>query len=126
VHLDRSNWRPAPFSEQEIAIYGDAGARRRVTARLRHPGPDSSEDHVAWTFRATECDIAGHINNAAFWQPLEEELLSGDEEPDSIDTEIEYRSPAQPGEKLVLRNGHRRWIVSDEGETHASIVVAGG
>jgi acyl-ACP thioesterase len=126
VHLDRSTWRPAPFSKREIAIYGDAGAGRRVTARLRHRAPGSSEDRVAWTFRATERDIAGHINNAAFWQPLEEELLSGDEEPHSIDAEIEYRAPAQPGEKLVLRDGHRRWIVSDEGETHASIVVVDG
>jgi hypothetical protein len=38
--------------------------------------------------------------------------------------EIEFRSPAQPGEKLVLSDGARRWIVGD-GETHASIVMVG-
>ena len=76
-----------------------------------------------WNFRATELDIAGHINNSAYWQPLEEELLGGPD-PERIDAELEYRTPAQPGEKLLLADGPRRWIVSGDGETHASIVVA--
>ena len=49
-------------------------------------------------------------------------LLALLEDP-SIDVEIEYRSPAQPGEKVVLRNGTYRWIASPEGETHASLIV---
>ena len=43
----------------------------------------------------------------------------------SIDVEIEYRKPALPGDKLVLRDGAHRWIVGEGGETHASIAVAG-
>ena len=74
-------------------------------------------------FRNTELDLAGHVNNAAYLTPLEEELLQ-DAEPESIDIEIEYRSPAQPGEMRVLRNGARRWIVNPDGETHASIIIA--
>ncbi len=37
---------------------------------------------------------------------------------------MEFRSPAQPGEKLVLQEGELRWIVSDDGETHASVMLA--
>lgn len=126
VHLDPHNGRPVPLTEQEIAVYREPAGSRRVTARLHHPAPDSIEQRSKWTFRATDCDIAGHINNAAYWEPLEEELLSaacaGD--PERIDAEIEYRSPAQPGEKIILRDGWRRWIVGAEGETHASLVVA--
>ena len=76
-------------------------------------------------FRATELDIAAHINNAAYWQPLEQELMKGDD-PEQIDVEIEYRKPALPGVKLVLRDGPHRWIVGEGGEMHASIAVAGG
>jgi acyl-ACP thioesterase len=123
VHLDPASKRPAPFSEREIAVYSDAADGRHVTARLRHPGPETREPSVAWTFRATECDVAGHINNAAYWQPLEEELLSRDHL-DSVDVEIEFRTPSQPGEKLVVRAGNRRWIMSSGGETHASILIA--
>jgi len=123
VHLDPEHWRPVQFSEAEVGLYGPSTAGRRVTARLRHPPPESAEDVLHWTFRATELDIAGHINNAAYWQPLEEELLR-DGEPDAIDVEIEFRVPCQPGEKRVLRGGARRWIVGADGETHASILLA--
>ena len=122
VHLDPSSWRPAPFSEEEIATYGPSAAGRRVTARLRHPAPGSAQDGLPWRFRATERDIAGHINNAAYWQPVEEELLMGGD-PEQIDVEIEYRAPAQPGEKLILRHGGHRWIIGEDGETHASIFL---
>jgi acyl-ACP thioesterase len=123
VHLDPVTGRPIPFSDEEASLYGESAAGRRVTARLRHPAPSWHEQRSAWSFRATELDIAGHINNAAYWQPLEEELLSGPEL-EQADVELEYRTPSQPGEKLLLRDGGRRWIVSEEREIHASIVLA--
>lgn len=122
VHLDPEHWRPAKFSQREIDVYGPSAAGRRVTARLRHPAPDGVVGESTWSFRATELDIAGHINNAAYWQPLEEELLGG-REPSEIDAEIEFRTPCQPGEKRVLREGQRRWIVGPGEETHASILL---
>src|SRR5947209_6426289 len=144
VHLDPVAGRPTPLTEHELTTYGDAAAGRRVTARLRHPAPDGIEKRFTWRFRATECDLAAHINNAAYWQPLEEEILGcrgasvagegpgpvgpdaailGSGDPEALDVEIEYRTPAQPGEKAVLCNGTRRWIVDEAGETHASILL---
>ena len=122
VHLDPVSGRPTPLREDELAMWGESARGRKVTARLHHPGPDGARDAVPWRFRGTECDLAGHINNAAYFLPLEEELVQ-DGDPPSIDVEIEYRSPAQPGEQAVLRNGTYRWIVSPEGETHASLIV---
>jgi acyl-ACP thioesterase len=126
VHLDPETRRPIPFSEGEFEAYGGAAAGRRITARLRHPPP--APGVVAsgpWRFRATECDIADHVNNAAYWQPLEEELLARAEQPERLDVEIEFRTPAQPGDKLVVCDGARRWIVGADGETHASLVIRG-
>lgn len=123
VHLDPTNWQPMPFTDAEIAAYGNHVTGRRVSARLRHPapGPDAAE-RGRWTFRATECDIADHVNNAAYWQPLEEELLSREDgEPAALDVEIEFRTPCQPGEKLVLAADDQRWIVSADQEPHASL-----
>jgi acyl-ACP thioesterase len=123
VHLDPETWRPTPLTDTESALYGPSAGGRRVTARLRHPQPPPGAAGIPWLFRATELDLAGHINNAAYWQPLEDELLGlGDTE--RIDVELEYRNPAQPGEKRVLRDGSRRWIADPRGEVHASIVVA--
>jgi acyl-ACP thioesterase len=123
VHLDPLKRRPTPLTPEEVAVYGEAARGRRVSARLRHRPPEGNGDSSPWGFRATECDLAGHINNAAYWQPLEEELL-GQDDPESIDVEIEFRTPSQPGDKLIVRDSDRRWIVSTEGETHASMVVA--
>jgi len=123
VHLDPRSGRPTPLREDELAMWGDAAAGRKVTARLHHPGPEENADAYPWRFRITECDLAGHINNAAYFQPLEEELIQ-DGDPSSIDVEIEYRSPAQPGETQILRNGSHRWIVGADGETLASLIVA--
>jgi acyl-ACP thioesterase len=125
VHLDPSGERPTPLLPAEIDTFSEAASGRRVTARLRHPRPQAVVDERRWRFRHIDCDLASHVNNSAYFQPLEEELLSDDApEPDRLDVEIEFRSPAQPGEKLVLSDGARRWIVGD-GETHASIVMVG-
>lgn len=123
VHLDPLSGRPTRLTEDEIAMWEETTAGRTVTARLRHPAPDGASEAFPWWFRSTELDLAGHVNNAAYLQPIEEELLQAPE-PASIDIEIEYRLPAQPGEMRVLRDGPHRWIVSPEGETFASIIIA--
>ncbi len=123
VHLDPVARRPAPLTPAELAVYGAAAEPRRIRASLRHSGPESVQRQRSWTFRATECDVAAHVNNAAYWQPLEEDLL-GRPDPDRFDVEIEFRTPAQPGEKLVQHADNRLWIVGEGGETHASVIVA--
>lgn len=129
VHLEPVSRRPAPFSDAEVAVYAEAASERRIRARLRHPPPGSAADSAqrmgTWGFRATECDIAGHVNNAAYWEPIEEELL-GAPEPERLDAEMEYRTPSQPGEKLILGDGGRRWILNSEGEVHASVLMVSG
>lgn len=122
VHLDPVHWRPMALGEAEFKVYGSAAAGRRVTARLRHPAPDAIEASADWLFRATELDIAEHINNAAYWEPLEEELLAGPA-PETVDAEVEFRTPAQPGMKRILRSGALRWIVDGDGLVHASALL---
>jgi acyl-ACP thioesterase len=123
VHLDPVSGRPAPITDAEIAVYGAAGGSRRVRARLRHPAVGEPESEYQWTFRATDCDLAGHVNNAAYWQPLEDELIAGPE-PERIDAEIEFRTPSQPGEKRILRSGPWRWILSGGEEVQASVLLS--
>lgn len=122
VHLDPVSRHPAPLTTSELNAYGGAAASRRIRASLRHPGPRSVQRQRSWNFRATECDVADHINNAAYWQPLEEDLLERPD-PERLDVEIEFRTPAQPGEKLVQHADNRLWIVGHDGETHASVIV---
>ena len=122
VHLDPVERVPTQLTDAELQAYGPTGADRRVSARLRHPGPEEPESEHGWSFRATDCDLADHVNNAAYWQPLEDELLAG-AEPQAIDVEIEFRTPSQPGSKRILASGDRRWITDGAGDVHASLAL---
>jgi acyl-ACP thioesterase len=132
VHLHPERRLPFPLTEAEVSAYSGSGPQRRVTARLRHPGPPpaAQRSSTPWAFRATECDLADHVNNAAYWQPLEEELLMRGAEPGVVDIELEYRAPAQPGAMRWLADRDGRWIVGANGagdagehEVHASFLL---
>jgi acyl-ACP thioesterase len=135
VHLHPERRLPFPLTEEEVTAYSGPVAQRRVTARLRHPAPPPAGHRAGtpWSFRATECDIADHVNNAAYWQPLEEELLLRGAEPGPVDIELEYRAPAQPGAMRWVADQAVRWIVGADGadgaaegtedEVHASFLL---
>jgi acyl-ACP thioesterase len=122
VHLDPASLRPIPFSDEELEIYSASAAGREIKARLRHPGPPEEAASRAWHFRSTELDVADHINNAAYWAVLEDELLAGPE-PAAIDVELEFRTPAQPGEHAVRSAGAQRWVLAADGAVHASFLL---
>jgi acyl-ACP thioesterase len=122
IPMDARTERPVPLDERAHAVFGPSAGERRVRARLRHQEPGAGARGRPWRFRSTETDLAGHINNAAYWAPLEDELLGGPE-PLSVDAEMEFRSPSQPGDRLVLREGNRRWIADSRGELYASAVL---
>jgi acyl-ACP thioesterase len=124
VHLDPVRWVPTPLTEAELAVYGESAGGRHVLARLRHPRPDQVETERSWRFRRTDADVADHVNNAAYWEPLEDELLGADGDLAEVDAEVEFRSPAQPGPMRILVSGSRRWITEPDGdELYASIVL---
>ena len=95
-----------------------------MLARLRHPRPEQVEAESRWHFRRTDADIADHVNNAAYWEPLEDELLRSRQELTQIDAELEFRTAAQPGTVRILTSGTRRWITDPDGDdVYASTVV---
>jgi acyl-ACP thioesterase len=122
VHLDPETARPVPPPEPVQRVYADAAAGRVVKARLRHPAPPEDAVRAAWRFRSGELDVAEHVNNAAYWTPLEERLGAGPE-PGALDAEIEYREPAQAGDVTLLSAGAWLWITAPDGLVHASIVT---
>ena len=124
VHLDPARRLPSPVTQAELDVYGSAIGGRRVLARLRHPRPESIENEWRWRFHRTDADIADHVNNAAYWEPLEDELLGAPGELEQVDAELEFRMPAQPGPMLILASGGRRWIADpDSRDIYASTVL---
>lgn len=120
VHLDPRTGAPGRLVERYHEVYGEAAAGRVARGRLRHPAPpdDGSGERSAWWFRRSDLDPARHVNNAAYWEVVEERL--GD--PEAVDAEIEHRDAAQPGAATVVRAGDLTWICDADGTTvHASV-----
>ena len=121
VHLDPATQRPVPLPPSFDELYAPAAQGRSVKARLRHPPPSADATTTPWRFRAADADIADHVNNAAYWEPLEEVLATG-AEPDALDAEIEFRDPAQPGDAMIVRSDGSLWVTAPDGLVHASLL----
>ena len=123
VHLDAGGARPRPMPEGFEAVYGASAGGRRVRARL-HQRSDPPEDaeRAPWRFRAADLDLADHVNNAVYWQALEERM-SG-EAPEPLDAEIEHRTPADAGEAAIVSHGAQLWLTDGAGEVLATLFVA--
>ena len=125
VHLGPGD-RPAPLPDDFVAVYEEATGGRSVSARLRHragPGPDATAR--PWPLRSTDLDVLDHVNNAATWQAVEDELWRRRVVP--ARAELEYREALDPGDEVVVQSeavggAVRLWLTVD-GEIRASSTV---
>src|SRR6202022_2394278 len=109
--------RPVPLSERFFELYGEAAAGRTVRARLQHPDPPADADTVrTWPLRVTDFDVMAHMNNAAYWVVVEEELARRRDLRAPLRAELEFRVAIEPGDdvRLVSSDGEgdlRLWLV---------------
>jgi acyl-ACP thioesterase len=95
VHTDPEGGAPTPLPSGFDAVWGATAAGRKVSARLRHHPPPADAPRRVWPLRATDIDIVGHVNNAAYWAAVEEELARRGR-PRVSRAEIEFRSGLDP------------------------------
>ena len=114
IHLDH-DLRPKRHDERFLELYGATAAGRRAPTRFTLPAPPRAHG-TPWSFRATDVDRLGHVNNAAYWVPLEEQWrLDG-----PVRATLEYRQPIDVGERVELVGEDRLlWLVVD-GEARAA------
>ena len=120
IHVDTETLRPLRLGEEFQAVYGESAGSRKANFHLGHADPPAETERSPWRFRASDLDIAGHVNNAAYWEPVEE-LFARIGEPESVDLEIEFREPAHPGDAEILRSGPMMWVTGPGDAIHASI-----
>ncbi len=124
VHLQPGGARPKPLPAGFDAVYGPSAGGRRVRARLRHPAePPAGAAARPWHFRGADLDLAGHVNNAVYWEALEDELVAS-EPSGGLAAEIEHRAAAGAGEATVLADGPMRWITAPDGVVVATLTAA--
>ncbi len=101
VHLN-DDGRPKALPDEFFSIYGEAIGERRVSARLTHgePRPDGRVD--SWPLRFTDFDVLGHMNNAAYWSAVEQELSRRRDLRPPMLAEVEFRVSIEPDDAVEI------------------------
>jgi len=116
IHLDH-DLRPKRLDERFVAVYGDSAGGRRASTRLSLPA-EAETSGRSWSFRRTDVDRLGHVNNAAYWVPVEETWAGRLDAP--VAAVLEYRRPIDLGEPVELAcTGDSLWLTV-AGETRAA------
>jgi acyl-ACP thioesterase len=127
VHVDEATGAPAPLPDGFDALWGVSANGRRVRARLRHAAPPNDARFEPWPVRATDLDVLAHVNNAAYWAPVEE-VLARRGGARVTAAEIEFRDGIDAGEPVAVAtvdtlDGFATWFMVS-GDVRASALVA--
>lgn len=116
VHVDPASGRPARLPDAFADHYGPSAGPSPST-RLRLPGPPPDGDRRAWPLRFTDFDALGHVNNAVYWAPVEEELARRRDLRAPLRATVEHRGSLAPGAcpEVVAQDGPgsalRVWVL---------------
>jgi acyl-ACP thioesterase len=126
VHTDPETGAPVPLPAGFDAIWGATADGRKVSARLRHPAPPVDASRRPWPLRATDIDVVGHVNNAAYWEAIEDELARRGN-PRVTVAEIEFRAGLVLADEVDLlvdetETGFAVWLCV-AGDVRASVLL---
>lgn len=110
VHVDEATGRPARLPAWFHETYGEAAGGRRISARLAHGQPSPDAARQPWPLRWADLDVLGHVNNAAYWEAVEEVAHQRALVPSFA--EVEYAAGIDPGDDVeLLTRGDAIWLV---------------
>jgi acyl-ACP thioesterase len=117
VHIDMATGRPAVLTPDFVAAYSEAANGRTVKARLHHEDPPTATG-TTYLARFVDFDVMGHMNNAAYWNAVEEELSVRREIRHPMRAEMEYRQGIEPQNHASLvvdstDDAFSLWFVED-------------
>ena len=121
VHFDRGTGKPSRIPDSFHAIYGEAAGGRRVKARLDHPDRPAAAggDRFDWPLRFSDFDVLAHVNNAAYWQIVEEALAARPGLRAPLRAEVQHRTAVERGASVSVQlldqgdGGVAAWVVAD-------------
>lgn len=122
VHVDRETLQPSRVPIDVAEVLAGSAAGRSVGARLLlkaslFPVPAIRSP---WVLRFTDFDAVGHMNNAAYWEVMEEQLVLDRSLRSPMRAIVEHVAQIEPGESLV------RVVAAASGEASLLLEVEGG
>ncbi len=100
IHLDPGQ-RPTRIGD--FGPYAAAAGSRSVSTKLVLPDPPGEAPRRRWPLRSTDLDAHGHVNNAVYWQALEDMLArAGPSLTLPYRARLDYRDPVDLGDDIEL------------------------
>ena len=110
IHLGPDQ-RPARI--ESFGVYAGATGGRSVSTRLELRVPPADAPRPPWPLRATDVDLHGHINNAVYWQAVEDVLRSSPiDVRRPLAAELDYRDPIDLSDAVELPAAAHENVVS--------------
>ena len=93
-----------------------------VSTKLALPDPPADAGRVPWALRSTDLDANGHVNNAVYWQAVEDWLRCGTgmDRSSPYRAELDYRDPIDLDDRVELA------AFAADGEGRCVAFLAGG
>lgn len=118
VQVGTATMTPARLTQQFLDAYGEAAGGRRVTSRLWLGDPPVGAAADPWLVRAVDIDLLAHVNNAAYWAAVEEQIEPG--------TAFAHALLGRPHRAVMeygpgIAAGDRVELLVDENDDHLSV-----
>ena len=100
VHLG-PDARPARIVD--FGVYEGSTDGRAVSTKLELAEPTRAVRRTHWPLRSTDADLLGHVNNAVYWQAVEDCLRRSDLDPRRpLRARLDYRHAIDLGDEVEL------------------------
>jgi acyl-ACP thioesterase len=100
IHLGPDQ-RPARI--ESFDVYANATGGRSVSTRLMLPAPEAGAESRPWPLRASDVDLHGHVNNAVYWQGVEDVMRRSTLDAAApLEAELDYRDPIDLDDRVRL------------------------
>ncbi len=136
VHVDLETLKPTPLPNGFAQVVAEAAGSRRISARL-HVGrdvPPAARADATWemALRFSDFDAIGHVNNAVYWEAVEEYLAGDRSLRAPLHVTVEHHRALERGARPVIAV-HRlegrtvlRYVDGDETSALTQIVQMPG
>lgn len=102
VHVDLTTMAPAKLARDFLDVVAESAAGRKIGARVvLRERPLAEESRHPWPLRFSDMDALGHMNNAAYWEAIEEWLASHRDMRAPLDIVIEHLNPVHPENEVA-------------------------
>ncbi len=107
VRVDFKTMKPVALSKEMTELLSSATNGRKISSRLEIGKnlPDLTSNNATsqdWPIRFSDMDAVGHLNNAAYWEVLEEYLGSHSGQRAPLKATVEHHGAIDPGDKVQI------------------------